>query len=247
MNNFENEFLDAIDADDSVKAVEVVKKGFPVNKQIKLKSQGIVSNGYTYPLILSVEKGTQQLTGILIAYGAKVNCVDSYTKTPLLAAAASGRIEVFKLLIRHKANIYSKDYFGNSILHVSASNKHLELVKYIIKKLNFSVSTRNRYLETPLQLCKKLQENSMKLQELEDIQKVMDYLLKHSHPKASDLSYTRRSSGLSPLTKSFFDPKSISNYLNRKHIRFRKEAFPQKRAVVSSLRNKFQLPSVLRS
>ena len=243
MNSWESEFSAALESRNESNAIEILKCGFPVNFQIKLKDQnGRFMGGFTFPLIQAVENGLSEVVRHLLVYGAFINCVDSFARTPLLVAAALGHSDIMQILVQNKAQIGCRDFYGNTILHIAASNMHLAIVKYCLKQLKIPLEVTNKKKQTPFTLCKAIQDESKNIEDIQELQKVVEYLWKQKQrlrnskhkfefPGRIEQTKCRKlTKGTSPavplkpvnsyvekLVSPIKAPRSIQRYLDEKH------------------------------
>ena len=89
----------------------------------------------------------------LIACGCSVDCVYADGLTPIMVATREGHEEVVKKLILADANLTIQDEHGSTALHYAAICNHIQCGILLVEG-GASVSTRNKYSETPLGVAK---------------------------------------------------------------------------------------------
>lgn len=80
-----------------------------------------------------VEKGKPHasMVDILVHHGADVNCVNVFSRTPLLAAARRGHLAIVNVLLRHVANINIRDVDGRLPIDFAIEESHGCCIKAI--------------------------------------------------------------------------------------------------------------------
>ena len=77
MNAWETEFIASIESKNESRAIEILKSGFPVNYQIRIRdSSRNIQPGHTYSLLFAVELELYELSHFLLSSGANVNAFD---------------------------------------------------------------------------------------------------------------------------------------------------------------------------
>ena len=63
---------------------------------------GNLGGDVTYPLIIAIENGNENLVKLLLEYGAKTNITDNIGNTPIELAREKGLNRILKLLVQSK-------------------------------------------------------------------------------------------------------------------------------------------------
>ena len=126
------------------------------------KDPSIIISGDTKPdienesrrtaLMDAVDQGSMDKIGLLIARGADVNALDSYSNTALMIAARSGNSDIVRLLIDSGADVNQKDHLGNTPLIDSAryASEFAHSVIEILIAEGADVQAKNKYGSTAL-------------------------------------------------------------------------------------------------
>ena len=179
MNFWEAEILEAIVTQNTEKAIDLVKQGFPINYSIKVRdNSGNAQPGFSTLLIESVTAQNLDFTRFLLKSGINPNTMDSKGNHPALIAAASGNIDLALLLISNNCNFSERDTLGNTVLHAAANNSQLDMVKFLIETLNFPVVVINKLGQKPVDSCQRLQDQGKTLAEIEKLEEIIEYLWK---------------------------------------------------------------------
>jgi Ankyrin repeats (3 copies) len=247
MNFWESEILNIIYSKNVPKAIKFLKQGFPINYSVRLRGEnGSSQSGFSNLLIESINNGLFDLCEYLCKSGINVNNPDSKGRYPVHIASSLGFLDILILLENWNANLGARDGLGNTILHLSATNRHIHIVEYTVEKLKFPVIVLNKLMRKPVDLCKILQESSKSLVEIEDLEKIIQYLwqkeeehkkhyiikntltprnntIAYSKVKRNSLEYNIKPIQILPYSKKltrispFKGRQTIESYLKEKH------------------------------
>lgn len=86
--------------------------------------------------LLHIAARTGQLTEmkVLLAHGARVNCIGDLGNTPLHQAAMSGQVDSVKLLLKSGANPQVQNEFEQTAAEVARLGKHDDLARMLGKR-----------------------------------------------------------------------------------------------------------------
>lgn len=90
-------------------------------------------NGFT-PLYVAASAGQLQFCELLIAYGADVNLLSYYHRSPLMYAIKNGYIQVAELLLENGAAIEEYNNSGQTPLLIAVQKKRPKIVKLLWEK-----------------------------------------------------------------------------------------------------------------
>ncbi len=90
----------------------------------------VAEGGYT-PLMLASVAGSQELAGLLIEHGAKVNAANSGGVTALMIAAAGNRSNVVALLLKSGADVNARSEDGRTALSIAQGNNSEAVIKIL--------------------------------------------------------------------------------------------------------------------
>lgn len=238
MNAWETEFLASMESKNESRAIEILRSGFPLNYQLRLRdTNGNILPGYTYPLLYAIDLDLYELVHFILVSGGNINAFDCLGQTGLLIASQVGNLNMVQLLISNKGNIASRDFSGNTMLHLATLNSHLHVIKFCIETLKFPIIVQNNKSQVPLDVARTNQETCKSLQESEKVQQVIEYLWRTQEEfkrvrgkRFAEGSYLARKprftlNGLAkipilPNEGEVFSPhvkRGLENYLNSKH------------------------------
>lgn len=238
MNAWETEFLASLESKNESRAIEILRSGFPLNYQLRLRdTNGNILPGYTYPLLYAIDLDLYELVNFILVSGGNITAFDCLGQTGLLIASQVGNLNMIQLLISYKANIASRDFSGNTMLHLATMNSHLHVIKFCIESLKFPIIVQNNKGQVPLDIARNNQEICKSLVEAEKIQKVIEYLWR-TQEEFKRVRVKRYGEGLYLVRKQrftlnglakipisaneaeVFSPtvrRGLENYLNSKH------------------------------
>ena len=78
-----------------------------------------------------------------------VNAIDSYYRTPAVAALAGRHFQVAELLHRNNSSVEPRGAYGHTPLHSAARYGDLEMVQVLLE-YGVDVNAENEFLDTPL-------------------------------------------------------------------------------------------------
>lgn len=144
-NAFNQELIQAIENDDSIKAMSLINK------------DTIMSKNYfgETPLHIAARRGQSDLARVLIKSGSDLNSIDNQSQTPLHRAAEYGYCQVVKMLAQAGANLTMQDNTGETALHKAAYNNQGGASKILIKAGSY-IDAPNKYYDTPLHYAAKM-------------------------------------------------------------------------------------------
>jgi ankyrin repeat protein len=112
----------------------------------------------TYPLMHAAQFGNAQLTKLLIAHGALVDCTynaSTYVhvsgSTPLHIAAENGHLNVVKILLAHNADVHKKTKLHYTPLHYAAGQRENYHMVRLLLDCNARIDEKGQDEKTPLQ------------------------------------------------------------------------------------------------
>ena len=85
------------------------------------------------PLTLAISSKNYDIVAILIKYGADINKVDGYDRSPLALAAILGSTDIVNLLLKSGADVNAKDTEGSTVLMIACSRGYREIASLLIK------------------------------------------------------------------------------------------------------------------
>jgi ankyrin repeat protein len=118
-----------------------------------LMDEGLVVVGGTNALHIAVERGDEEIVGLLLACGADVSGAIrtvSSAKTALGIASEKGRLSVVKLLLEHLngQRLDTRDGNGSTALHLACQNDTPEVVRALLVA-GADPTIRNNFGQTP--------------------------------------------------------------------------------------------------
>ena len=115
--------LDAVYADDTVTAVDLIESGSDVNEANRY---GIV------PLILACRNGNGDIVSALLRYGADPDAKGSGGESALMIASRTGLLVPVQLLLKEGASLETTERKGQTALMWAAAEGHDEVVTLLI-------------------------------------------------------------------------------------------------------------------
>ncbi|ORX49345.1 ankyrin [Piromyces finnis] len=120
--------------------------------EINLNTQN--KAGYT-PLLFSCYRGINNISRVLINYGADVNIPNYYNETPLMVCCSNRAHDIVKLLLEHHADVNVQDTI-NGDTALTVANKYdyeADITSLLVKQGHADVNIANWEGETPLIRC----------------------------------------------------------------------------------------------
>jgi serine/threonine-protein phosphatase 6 regulatory ankyrin repeat subunit A/serine/threonine-protein phosphatase 6 regulatory ankyrin repeat subunit B len=116
----------------------------------KVKIDAVDEHG-DQPLHLACRKGHSETVKLMVSYGANINVVNNYRRTPLHESAGGDKDcpELCEILLKHKTKIDAVDKDGYQPLHRACQKGHSETVKLMVS-YGANVDAVDNYGLTPL-------------------------------------------------------------------------------------------------
>jgi len=140
----ETKLFDAIQHQDAVRALELLKSG--------ANPEGNYEFGWT-PLMLASRLGNAAVIKALVAGGAKANARPPGTDSALMQAVARGHIDCTILLLAHGADVNMKDKDDRTALMYASWFGHVAIVELLLVH-NADINATSTKGETALSLAK---------------------------------------------------------------------------------------------
>lgn len=155
-------------------------------------------------------KDNLRLLKVLTDFGADVNCLNYYWKSPLHLAVNTFNIPVIAHLLCCGAEVDTRDYLNQTPLHIISSqvtkqpsdlSKQIKIVQVLLKS-GADVSAKTNYGETPIFLASRYGANS----------EIVKILIDHD----ADVNFAFPSDGSTPLhyASVLFDKRLIKLLIN---------------------------------
>jgi ankyrin repeat protein len=109
----------------------------------------LYTHDLTVPLFWSAAQGCNETLLLALHYGANINDVSDFGRTPFCKAAADGNLSTLKLLVAKGADPHIYDHVNQPPIFKAAENGHVAVVKYLLD-LGVDASAVNNYGRTPL-------------------------------------------------------------------------------------------------
>ena len=94
------------------------------------------------------EPNSKEVCGLLIKFGAQINCTDNFEKTPLHKAVAACKFDTVGLLLFYGAYVNAQDENKNTPLHI-ASTVDVDLCEVLLK-CGADPNIKNSFDEIPV-------------------------------------------------------------------------------------------------
>jgi protein-serine/threonine kinase len=115
------------------------------------------------PLHHAVSENHFDVVKLLLARGAFIDPVTTFSSTPLHLACYRGKKEIIKLLVEKGANINAKDGDGNTAAHILSSQGSLQILKWLLEQKP-DLTLKNNYGETASEVVANVEARALFLQ-----------------------------------------------------------------------------------
>lgn len=154
--NFDNQLIDAVEANDYEQAIYLLKSGINVNKRGKFQTTALIRAAYhnraklaaiilknnadveladlgqARALHIAARKNSLDVARQLITKKAQVDAKDIEGWTPIMRAINNQNLPMIELLIKAGAEIYQSNNFGLNAVDLAIQNKNYSLIQYLL-------------------------------------------------------------------------------------------------------------------
>ncbi|XP_063794204.1 histone-lysine N-methyltransferase EHMT2 isoform X2 [Pseudophryne corroboree] len=102
------------------------------------------------PLHAAAQRGSLELSHILVQAGASINATDKVLRTPLLEAVVNNHLEVAKYLVQNGACVYHQEEDGSTCLHHAAKSGNQEMLSFLLSTGQVNVNAQDNGGWTPI-------------------------------------------------------------------------------------------------
>ena len=157
--------LDAVEADDTAKAEDLLRHGANIETRVPPYSDSIFSAGFT-PLAGAISRGNKPMANLLLAHGANIHAtqpteyaISSEADIIMSTAVESGRTDMIDVLLDHGADIEAKSNGTYTPLMLAVVEHRLAVARHLIER-GASLNARDRGNHSVLQVAQRASEDA---------------------------------------------------------------------------------------